>query len=93
MLSAGGVAWGTGDVSGARGMEPEGTAWGCAGPAGSMQCLPVLGLALHRADVSWFVGHALCDNYKNVNIGLKVPSRQHRASNSPMCVFLLPPRV
>ena len=74
---------------------PGRAARGRAGPAAeSMQCLTVFGLALHRADVSWFVWHyELCDNYKNVKIELKVPSRQHEASSGPMCVFLLPLRV
>lgn len=65
--------------------------FGC--PVRTMQCLPVLSLALHRADVTWFVSHyALCDNYKNVKIELAVPSRQHAALSGAMCVFLLPLR-
>ena len=34
-------------------MGPGRAAWGWAGPPGSVQCLPVFGLALHRADISW----------------------------------------
>lgn len=42
-----------GGMAGVRGMGPGRAARGWAGPPGSVQCLPVLGLALHRADISW----------------------------------------
>lgn len=60
----------------------------------SMWCLPSLCLALHRADVcslAW--RYALSGNYKNMNVGLQVPSRQHEARSSPMCALLLPTRT
>lgn len=87
------VVWGVGDMAGVCAMGPGRAAWDWADPAGNVQCLPMFDLALHRADISSLVRHyALCDNYKNMKIGLEVPSRQHEASSNPMCVFLLPLR-
>lgn len=53
VLPPGGWHGTQGDVAGVGGMGPGRAARGWAGPPGSVQCLPVFGLALHRADISW----------------------------------------
>lgn len=57
VLPPGGWHVAQGDMPAVGGTGPGRAAWGWAGTVGSVRCLPVFGLALHRAEVSWFVRH------------------------------------